>query len=69
MLRRPVPKWQNLDFRAAAEGILSHQASLTHRKTILIEKGKILCSWDRRANSRSPESPRGSDRQLPYPVV
>lgn len=40
MFRRPVPKWQNLDSRAAAEGILSHPASLTHWKTLPTEKGK-----------------------------
>lgn len=46
--------WQNLDFRAAAEGILFHPASLTHWKTLPTEKGKTLCSWDRRSSSHSP---------------
>ena len=48
VFRLLVPKWQDLDFRAAVEDILSHQASpLAHRPRIL-QGSDCQCAWSYR---------------------
>lgn len=50
VFRLLVPKWQNLDFGAAVEDILSHQASHLAHPPRILRGSSSQCAWSYRLN-------------------